>query len=402
MMSRPRAPLARKPRSGTRMRVGRNLTAGSADYFLLLGTTMFLVVLGLIMVFSSSSVDSGRSPGGILDNFWRQGISAVIGVVLMFGMARLHTKFFRRIAWIAIFAAVGLQLLVFTPLGEMVAGNRNWISVAGTTIQPSEAVKLGLVVWLGTFLSFRKDLVNDWKHALFPVLAVAGGAIFFVLLAGDLGTTMVLAGIALGGLFFAGVRLRILGFLALVGALIAIFAAVTSPNRLRRVATFLGDDCTDYANACWQPLHGTWALANGGFFGVGLGNSKAKWSWLPAADNDYIFAIIGEEIGFLGALVVLVLFVLLAVVFVRIIRSSDDMFVRVVTGAVLAWIIGQAFLNVGVVLRVIPVLGVPLPLISAGGTALISTLLAIGIVLSFARERAKIPSRSRSERSVPQ
>jgi len=400
MAGSPRALFSTRSRASTRIFLGRNFTAESADYFLLLGTTMFLVVFGLIMVLSSSSVDSGRSNAGFFGSFWRQGLSALVGVLLMLIVSRLPAKFFRRIAWPGIIVAGAFQLLVFTPLGEAVGGNRNWILIGGVSAQPSEVVKLALVIWLGTILSLKKDLLSDWKHALIPVLPVAGGSILLVLLGDDLGTVMVMAGIVIGALFFAGVRLRVLGLLVLSGAVIAVLAVVTSPNRFRRVVAFLGDECTDYAHSCWQPLHGMWALADGGVFGVGLGNSRAKWSWLPAADNDYIFAIIGEEMGFLGAIVVLALFVLLAVVFVRIMSSSSDMFVRVVTGAVLAWIIGQAFLNVGVVLRLVPVLGVPLPLISAGGSALITSLLAIGIVLSFARERATLPPQFDSDLSV--
>jgi cell division protein FtsW len=160
---------------------------------------------------------------------------------------------------------------------------------------------------------------------------------------------------------------------------------------MARILTFLDAECADYENLCWQPLHGTWALANGGVFGLGLGNSREKYSWLPAASNDYIFAIIGEELGLIGATVVLVMFVLLAVSFVRVIRSSSDPFVRITTGAIMVWLIGQAFVNIGVVLRLLPVLGVPLPFISAGGTALLTSLCAVGIVLSFAREQAAKP-----------
>jgi len=164
--------------------------------------------------------------------------------------------------------------------------------------------------------------------------------------------------------------------------------AVASPSRLQRITSF-GEGCSAAANSysdwCWQPLHGTWAMANGGVFGVGLGGSKSKWSWLPAADNDYIFAIIGEELGLVGAIVLLILFVILGFALVRIMQAQTDLFARVTTGAVFVWIIGQALVNIGVVLGVLPVLGVPLPLISSGGTALLTTLFAIGIVLSFAR-----------------
>jgi cell division protein FtsW len=170
---------------------------------------------------------------------------------------------------------------------------------------------------------------------------------------------------------------------------------MTSASRQYRINAWLSG-CTDsnqYQDLCWQPVHGMWALASGGVFGVGLGNSKAKWSWLPEADNDYIFAIIGEELGLIGAVVVLALFIVLAVSMIKVIRQSDDPFVRTVTGGILAWIIGQALVNIAVVLGLLPVLGVPLPLISAGGSALIMTLVAIGVVLSFARE---LPGKGRT------
>ena len=163
-------------------------------------------------------------------------------------------------------------------------------------------------------------------------------------------------------------------------------------SRTSRIEIWLtGCAPEDLAGYCWQPLHANWALAAGGWFGKGLGNSVAKWNWLPAASSDYIFAIIGEELGLIGAIVVLVLFVVLAIAFIRIIRASSDGFARIVTAGVMVWVIGQAFVNIAVVLGVLPVLGVPLPLISAGGTALIANLLGIGIVLSFARGSSTRP-----------
>jgi cell division protein FtsW len=159
-------------------------------------------------------------------------------------------------------------------------------------------------------------------------------------------------------------------------------------SRQNRIQAFLSGCKTadDFAGNCWQTVHGWWALASGGFFGVGLGNSKLKWSWLPEADNDFIFAIIGEELGLLGAILVLVLFIVLAITFVRIVRANSDPFARITVSAVMVWIVGQAFVNIAVVLGVLPVLGVPLPLISAGGSALVTSLIGIGIVLSFARQ----------------
>jgi cell division protein FtsW len=365
-------------------------TAESANYFLLLGTTLFLVVFGLVMVLSSSSVDSYLADAGFFGRAIRQGTFALIGVPLMLVMSRLSPEFWQRVAWPALGIACFLQcLVVFTGLGIEVAGNTNWLSIAGVQFQPSEMIKVALVIWLGMILEKKQGRFDDWRHVLIPVFGVGGGAVMLVLIGGDLGTVMIMAGILFGALYFAGVKLRMLAIPLLIGAVGAVGVALSSSNRLTRILSFAGDKCEELSGtisaACWQPLHGTWALANGGVFGVGLGNSKAKWSWLPAADNDYIFAIIGEELGLIGAIVVLIMFLLLAFAFIRILRSGARLQVRVTTAAVMVWIIGQAMVNIGVVLGVIPVLGVPLPLISAGGTALLTTLAAIGVVLSFAR-----------------
>jgi cell division protein FtsW len=195
--------------------------------------------------------------------------------------------------------------------------------------------------------------------------------------------------IVLATLYFAGVKLRHL-LVAVIGiAMLGLLFATTSSSRSGRIDTWL-NGCTaeQYIGDCWQVEHANWALAAGGLFGRGLGNSQAKWNWLPEADNDYIFAIIGEELGLIGAAVVLALFVVLAIAFVRVIRSTNDSFTRIVTGGVMVWIVGQAFVNIAVVLGVLPVLGVPLPLISAGGSSLMASLLGIGVVLSFARASA--------------
>lgn len=241
------------------------------------------------------------------------------------------------------------------------------------------------MVWLGVVLAKKQPLLGNWKHALIPVIPIGGGAIALVMGGGDLGTVLIMVLMLFASLYYAGVRLWVIAIPVLASIPAIYLLTLDSPSRVRRILMFFSEGCVDYENACWQPLHGTWALAGGGIFGAGLGNSKAKWSWLPEADNDYIYAIIGEELGLVGAVVVLILFALLAFSFIRIIRAARDPFVRVVTGSVMVWLIGQAFVNIAVVLELAPVLGVPLPLISSGGTALVSTLIAIGIVLSFAR-----------------
>ncbi|RNE59446.1 putative lipid II flippase FtsW [Cryobacterium tepidiphilum] len=387
-----------------RINLGKVFTSESANFFLLLGTTLFLVVFGLVMVLSSSSVDSYLEDAGFFGGLLKQGFFAILGVPLMLVISRMPLTFWQRIAWPALLAADFLQcLVVFTPLGIEVAGNTNWLSIAGFQFQPSEMIKMALVIWLGMILALKQNKLEDWRHVFIPVFGVGGGSVMLVMIGGDLGTVMIMAGILFGALFFAGVRLRLLAAPLAIGVIGAGLMALSSSNRMTRILSFLGTGCDEIdgtiSAACWQPLHGTWALANGGIFGVGLGNSKAKWSWLPAADNDYIFAIIGEELGLIGCIVVLLLFVILAIAFIRVLRSSASVQVQVTTASVMVWIIGQALVNIAVVLGVFPVLGVPLPLISAGGTALLTTLVAIGIVLSFAREPRRAADTPRADAS---
>ncbi|GGI48436.1 cell division protein FtsW [Agromyces flavus] len=361
----------------------------SKDYFLLLGTTLFLVLLGLIMVLSSSIVESGlENDGDFTSRALQQATYALIGVPVMLLAGRMPEGFWMRIAWLVLGVACALQLLVVaTPLGVEVGGNTNWLRLGPVQFQPSELIKVALVLWLGLIVTKKQEHLHEFGQGIMPILLVGGGAIGLVLLGGDLGTVMVMAAMLLGTLFLIGVRLRLLVIPLVVGAIAFWLVAISSENRMRRITAFLHEHCTQYDTAdCWQIQHGTFALANGGIFGVGLGNSAAKWSWLPAADNDFIFAIIGEELGLIGAVVVIGLFVVLAIALARIIRSSTTPFARTVAAAVLVWVVGQACVNIGVVLGVFPVLGVPLPLVSAGGTALLTTLFAIGVVLSVARD----------------
>ncbi|MDQ1573389.1 MAG: cell division protein FtsW [Actinomycetota bacterium] len=365
--------------------------AETSTFFLLLGTTLFLVLFGLVMVLSSSSVEDGASAAtgnDFFSSFSRQGLYALIGVPLMLIASRMPTSFWRKWAWPSVIVTVGLQLLVFVPgLGYTYQGNRNWIRIGGFTGQPSELVKLALILWVGWVLAAKKNLLNDWKHVALPIAPVVVIAIGFVLAGKDLGTAIILAAIVLGCLFYAGVRLRIIGVALgaiIVGALI--LTQVTS-SRTSRISTWLSGCANENSHngTCWQTVHGWWGIASGGIFGSGLGESKVKWGWLPEASNDFLFAIIGEELGLIGAVLVLALFVVLAISFVRIIRTSTDPFAKVVTSGVMIWLIGQAFVNIAVVLGFLPVLGVPLPLISAGGSSLIASLVGIGVVLSFAR-----------------
>jgi cell division protein FtsW len=389
-----RATRPQRPRNGetppskattARIFLGNALRSENSNYYMLLGTVVFLVIFGLIIVFSASSIGSFLSDSGFFGGFLKQAGFAALGIPLMLIIAKLPLVFWARWLKVMLLSAFILQfLVVFTPLGVETGGNRNWLAIGSITGQPSELVKIVIAVSLGVALPKAIDRVGmtTW-HVLFPIIP-AVGLMALVLYGKDLGTTIIMAIIVVGGLLFAGLPMRILLIPATLGALGILVMAWTSSNRMDRILSFM-NECTDYINACWQPLHGKWAMANGGIFGVGLGNSKSKWSWLPAADNDYIFAIIGEEMGLIGCLVVIALYVLLTVIFLRIIRESDNRMVRITTGAIMFWIIGQAAINIGVVVGILPVLGVPLPFLSSGGTALFANLVAVGIVLSFAR-----------------
>ncbi|MBK0419209.1 cell division protein FtsW [Leucobacter sp. CSA1] len=372
-----------------RIRLGGAMHFGSDPTVVLLYAITFLLVgIGLIMVLSSSSITSYVAEQGFFGGFWRQATYAIIGLPLMLIAAAMPVTFWKKWAWAFLGLGIALQLLVFTPLGVEVYGNRNWIQIGSFGGQPSEALKLALVVWIGAVLLAKEPLLGQMRHELIPVI-LPGAVIVLglVLLGRDLGTTLIMGATVFGAMYFAGISWRSLGVIAGGAILATFFFVVTSQNRLDRLFGHASGN-EDYSGLGWQPLHGLWALAGGGVFGVGLGGSKAKWSWLPAADNDYIFAIIGEELGLIGAMLVIVIFVVLAAVMLRVIAGARDRFGKAVVGGILVWIVGQAFVNIGVVIGVLPVLGVPLPLISAGGTALIACLLAMGVVISIARDGA--------------
>lgn len=368
------------------VRVRTMFGAPSLHASLLLGTTVFLVAFGLVMVLSSSSVESYTASASFFSSFVRQAAFAAVGLAIMLIASRLPASFWPRIAWIAVGAGIVLQLLVFTPLGRAIGGNRNWINVAGFSLQPSELLKLALIVWMGMILTRKQKVIASFWQAWIPIVPVAGLAIGLVLLGHDFGTVSIMALVVFGALWFAGVRWWHLALPVAILGVLAVPVILSSASRVRRITAFI-DGCSDadYYSGCWQQLHGTWALSAGGLFGVGLGNSRAKWNWLPAADNDYIFAIIGEELGLVGAIVVLALFGLLAWTMLRIVQQAKRQMTRVVVGAAMVWIVGQALVNIAVVLGLLPVLGVPLPLISSGGSQLIATLAIIGVVLSLER-----------------
>lgn len=380
-----------------RVSLGRVFAPVPLEFLLIASSALLLTGFGVVMVTSAttaSALSEGKSP---YNDGMQQAIFALLGVAVMFTASRLPVRFFHRIAWPLLGLAILVQLLVFTPLGFESGGNRNWINVGGFSAQPSELLKLALAIWVAAVVHRKRHLLKRMMHVYVPIVPVAGIAIVTVLAGSDLGTSMVLVLILLGTLFFAGVRLRFFVPLVVVGVAAVILLAVKSPNRMQRILSFVDPNC-DYHDECYQPLHGIWGLASGGVLGVGLGNSTEKYSWLPAIGDDYIFSIVGEELGLIGCLVVLFLFGVLAVGAFRIIRRSDDLFVSVATGGIVVWILGQALINMGVVLRVFPVLGVPLPFMSAGGSSLVSVLAACGVLLAFSRTLPEPHGRAREAR----
>ena len=356
------------------------------SYYALVGASALLLALGLTMVLSATTIESiaaGQSPYA---EGLRQAQFFLLGLPVMIIASRLPVTFFKKIAWPALFGAMLLQSLTLVPAFSRTAGTRaGWIVIGGLNMQPAEAGKVALALWLGLVLSRKQHLLHDWKHLLLPGVLGALAIIGLVMAGDDLTSAFIFIALAMGALFVAGTPLRYLALGAGAGAVVMVSRYVLgSSTRITRImATF--DPYCDPLGVCFQMRHGMFALGSGGMFGVGLGGSREKWRYLPEAHNDFIFAIIGEELGLMGTLTVLVLFVVLGLAMTRVIRRHPDPFVKITTAAIFCWIIAQAFINIGVVIGLFPVIGLPLPLISAGGSALITTMLGLGIVISFAR-----------------
>ncbi len=392
----PSRPAPAAPAPPPRTAWAARLQSPLAGYYLVLGSTIALVGLGLVMVLSSSSVESLRQLHSSYTIFAKQAMFAAVGLPLAVVAAALPVRVWKALAWPLLFVGVCALLLVIVA-GHTVNGNQNWVNIGGFTLQPSEAVKLALVVWVAAVLERKRSLFHETVHAVVPVLPVTVLLLGLVLAGRDLGTALVLMGLVGALMFTAGVPLRVFVVSGAVSGA-AVFALVaSSANRMDRLAHWSGQ-ASDPQGTGWQPLHALWALASGGWWGLGLGESRQKWSWLPEAHNDFIFAIIGEELGLIGTLAVLALFALLAVGLFRVVLAADDVFVKIATGGVLAWVLGQALVNIGAVVGLLPVIGVPLPLVSSGGSALMTTLIALGMVLGFAR---RVPGASEALASRP-
>ncbi|MGD8200767.1 peptidoglycan glycosyltransferase FtsW [Ornithinimicrobium sp. W1679] len=371
----------------TMQSVGAWLRSPVAPYYLVLVSAGLLTGLGLVMVLSASSVRSYVESGNSYTVFLEQVAFAGVGIALAAVGARMPVSLWKRLAWPAIILALGMQAAVFTSMGVEFQGNRNWIEIAGRSVQPSEFGKVALVVFGATVLAAKRKVVHRVFQASVPLVFPVGLVLVGLVLQGkDLGTGMIMLAILVGLLWAAGLPARwFIGVGAVAGVGVAYLAA-GSANRMQRIQVWLGDVCeSPQVDGCFQKVHAEYALADGGWWGLGLGESREKWGLLPEPHNDFILAIIGEELGLPGSMGVLVLFAVLAYACFRIVSQADDMFTRLATAGLMIWLLGQALLNIGSVIGMLPIIGVPLPLVSSGGSALVAALLGIGLLLSLAR-----------------
>ncbi|MEV0114747.1 putative lipid II flippase FtsW [Streptomyces sp. NPDC050844] len=380
----PRESPLRRYHTRARKAWDRPLTA----YYLILGSSLLLTVLGLVMVYSASMIQALQLDLPASYFFRKQFVAAVLGTILLLAAMRMPVKLHRALAYPMLAVTVFLMVLVQIPgIGRSVNGNQNWIYLGGPfQLQPSEFGKLALVLWGADLLARKHDkrLLTQWKHMLVPLVPVAFMLLGLIMLGGDMGTAIILTAILFGLLWLAGAPTRLFAGVLSVAALIGVILIKTSPNRMARLAC-IGATDPGPGDQCWQAVHGIYALASGGFFGSGLGASVEKWGQLPEPHTDFIFAITGEELGLAGTLSVLALFAALGYAGIRVAGRTEDPFVRYAAGGVTTWITAQAVINVGAVLGLLPIAGVPLPLFSYGGSALLPTMFAIGLLIAFAR-----------------
>jgi cell division protein FtsW len=358
----------------------------SRDFNNLLGLIIGIVTFGLVMVLSASYVTSQADGENAFAVFNKQFFWAVVGLVAMGIISRISVSFIQRATPFYFLFVLGLQLLVLV-IGTEIYGNKNWIRIGDLSVQPSEFLKIGLLLLLSMLLVQRRDYFDSFKLGWGPALVAAGAATGSVILGSDLGTSIVMFGFAFVTMILAGMPAKFIGWILAASSVAALFFLNTGSRRTR-ISAWLNPDAVDITGATWQAKHGIWALAAGGIGGTGLGDSKMKWNWIPMVENDYIFSVVGEEWGLLGASALILMFVLLSFALIRILNRTDRLFERYVMIGIVSWITIQSFINIGVVLNFLPVLGVPLPLISAGGTSLLATLATLGLALGIERRNS--------------
>lgn len=367
-------------------------------YYLLVGATSLLLAIGLVMVLSASSVDGFEKHGN--SYYWaiKQLTWVVIAMPCAWVATRLPLRTLRFLAWPGMLLAILMLALTQTGLGVEVNGNQNWLGLGPVQVQPSEVAKFAMVLWCADVYARKDALLGSWRHLVIPVIPVTVLITGLVLVGGDLGTALVLFAIALGLLWVVGVPVRF--FLAAVSLVSvgAFYLATSSSERLNRILSFT-DPFKDYQGSGWQAGHGILGMSSGGLFGKGIGASQQKWGNLPEAHTDFIFAVLGEELGLVGTLLVLVLFLTVAYAGIRVAMQAENLFVRYATAGIVIWLLAHVLINIGMVLALLPVIGIPLPLVSYGGSSLVPVLVALGLIIGFARSEPNAAGELRRRRN---
>jgi cell division protein FtsW len=392
------APQAASVEGGPRSRFGAWLGRPMTSFHLIIAVAGLLTTLGLIMVLSASGVRSYGDDGSAWVIFGKQVMWTIIGLIAGYTSLRMSVRFLRRVAFSAYIFTIILLVLVLVPgIGNLANGSRKWFVVAGLSMQPSELAKIAFAIWGAHLLAARRLERASLREMLIPLVPAAVIALGLIVAQPDLGQTVSLGIILLALLWYAGLPLRVFGTSLAAVFVAGAVLAMSAGYRSDRVRSWL-DPENDPQDTGYQARQAKFALAHGGIFGDGLGQGTAKWNYLPNAHNDFIFAIIGEELGFVGASGLLALFGLFAYTGMRIARRSADPFLRLLTATTTTWVLGQAFINIGYVIGVLPVTGLQLPLISAGGTSTAATLFMIGIMANAARHEPEAVATLRAGR----
>ncbi|WP_077685751.1 putative lipid II flippase FtsW [Tessaracoccus aquimaris] len=378
--------------------------AGSpmAPYYFIAASVSILVGLGTLMVLSASSAYALHNQVDPYYYVTRQLVFVVAGIVFAVIFSRIKPDLLRKLGWPAWALAVVLLILVLSPLGQHSRGNQNWLALGpGVQFQPSEFAKLALVVWCGAVFHLKRGRLHEPAQLAIPLIPLGGLILALVLAGKDLGTGLIIGLILVLVMWFIGTPLRVMIPLGTAAAVLVGLLVYGSGNRMSRISIFLDPQSnTDLSS---QPMSALYALASGGWWGLGLGASRQKYGGLKDnAHTDFIFAVIGEELGLFGALLVIGLFALLGWAGLAVAMRSDKMFNKVVASGVTGWFLSQAVINIFVVMHLLPVLGVPLPFISYGGSAMLACLMGTGVLLALARDtpdaRAYLASRKKKSR----
>jgi len=356
------------------------------------------------MVLSASSVKSLRESGNSFSFVLRQALFLILAAGLAWVAMKLRYELWKPIAQVSLLVSCALLVLPqIGGIGKTVGGNTNWIGFGSFTLQPSEFAKLGLILWCALRLRIHDERASQGIASNPATLIVPGFMLIMalILLGKDLGTAVLVTGIVAGILFISGLAFKVFGLLAVGAGLL--FAALILPNanRMNRFSAFFDPFAEEnYQGVGWQQAHSIMGLASGGAVGTGLGSSKQKWGSLPEVHTDFIFAVIGEELGLLGTLATLGLFGILILGIFKVAINAQNSFDRYVCAGIGCWISVQVLLNIGTVISVIPVVGVTLPLISYGGSSLIATFIALGYVLGVLRRDPQIASEIRQRKAA--